>query len=92
MNVSKERALEIYVRSALWERYNGEMPAKVTIGRSQGMMLGLQVTVSIPGQDRVIMIPDREMMGMSLDQLQEHIRDEVLFAVFLLLDEDEEDA
>lgn len=84
------RVLEIILLNALREKYGDPVPVSVTV-RNAVVMSGAEIVVSIPGQSRTIFVAKRDLEQLASAVMSERICDEVLFAVYLLLDEDEDE-
>lgn len=84
------RILEIQVLQQVAARHGGLIPVKLRFAES-AVMQGVSITAEVPGQIRTVMVTGSQLRAIGSQQVQEAIVDEVCFAIFLLLDKDEDD-
>lgn len=85
------KLLTARIVSDVLARYNNACAVKLEFEPGT-VMAGLTIKCSIPGQSRTVLIDKKRLTTwMAKLEVYEEIRDEVLFAIFLLLDEDEDE-
>lgn len=93
MTISQKSMLEIVIKTGVAQRYNGVCPVRIIVTEQTMMKNWFDVTMTIPGQSRIYSVTAKQMAALHTPEGAEAILDEVLFAIFLLLDEgDMEDA
>lgn len=85
--------LELTLRVAVSSKYNGVLPVKMNLveDRTSPMSNCFYIEVGVPGQVRRIPISVKQLQSLNDADTVDEVKDEVLFAIFLLLDEDDED-
>lgn len=70
-------------------KYGGVCPVKVEVRSNSVIMASREIHLSVPGQERVVLTQEPKGPGL-FDKLDE-IYEECRYAVFLLLDENEDE-
>jgi hypothetical protein len=86
------RASELAILAKLAQRYDGGViPVRLSMYENLALY-GYNIKASIPGQSREVFIPHRDIvLSMTNADILERIVEEIAFAIFLLMDEDEDD-
>lgn len=93
---ARARTLFIEIQTAVAAKYNGTLPIRMELLPSDVMDRWYMVKLSIPGMDKLVPINSHSlsviMKGSELAlAAKEEIIDSVLYAIFLMLDEDEDE-
>lgn len=85
-----EKILELQVLSAVVSRYGNVAPVRIDFVKGE-MMSAVDVKVSVPGQHRVVSVSKQDLEHILDPNVLSRVSDEVLFAIYILLDEDEDE-
>lgn len=88
-NITPVMAVRIFVEQEVMKRYNGSIPARIDFVESP-VFAGFSIEVKIPGQSRVVHVTPKQINNLSDTSVLEEIADDVKYALYLLLDEDED--
>lgn len=88
INITPRRQLEIALVKGVTDRYSGLCPVGILVEDSLIFAGSYEVKLSVAGQTRSILISRKKLTAM---ETFDEILDEILFATFLLLDEDQDD-
>lgn len=83
------RRLLIYLSTSIAQRYGGRLPVRLEVERHQ-VMRGFLATACIPGQDRAVYVKEDCWLHGD-DGERDQIVDDVHFAIYKLLEEEEDD-
>lgn len=89
MTLTSDDMFFLGVRQEIASRYNGACPVSVTVTVNETMMSAFNVTLSVPGQTRTVQVTRKQVHMFSDPKVREEVMDEILFAVFVLLDEED---